>query len=1059
MQTSIRQQIKVSLFLLSLVPLLVFGLFATWRVYLDQYQQALDLQKEVTKRVTNEIFILLHEHENKFILLTKLYNLLDLSRPQQYDLLSRTRSFKDKIHHDIIDDIFLVDNSGQLLASASRIHLKSEPDMSGIGELSDLVSRARSQRIFYSSVQTRKETGEPIIFLTVPIKDLQTGMTRGALIARLRLSLVWDQIVHLHFGRKGVIFITDCNGKIVAHPNPSIVLSGRSIDIPEQGKNEITVNGEKVLRVYEQIELSNQSFYIVTDRLAREALSLARSTFIAAVVFLFMTLLGVVLFSVAAARKIIHPLESLTQTAQKICDGKIGAQAEIPKEKEPALLANAFNKMTSQLLEDIEKRKEAEEDLKEYQSTLEDAINERTNKLTEANKNLHMQIMERSKAENALKELLAFSRNLTSTTDLRSLYRKCTELSKELLRLEFSTLMVLSDDRRHLVLEDTIGLPESTIGTLSLVQGQGLSTYVVQEKKAASVSDFATEKRFEIPPIVFEYNITSAICVPMMISDEVTGVLIGHTREKRQFSDDDFLLYQSFANQAAVAINNSLHLNRLEESEKKFRTFFDNASDAIIIYDLDGKLIEVNKVTCDKLGYSRDELLAMNPGEIVAERFAPLIGNRIRSIVHSHEKFFETAHVSRDGKEIPIELSCKLIHHNSQPAILGIARDITERKKVEKELLKVRKLESVGILAGGIAHDFNNILTAIIGNINLATFMVDPEDDVHKLLQDAEKASVRAKDLTRQLLTFSKGGEPVKKIASIAEIIKESADFILRGSNVKCRYHIPDDLWPVEIDTGQMSQVIQNFILNSSQAMPQGGIIDITCRNMAGDATHPLPVCRQDTIRIEIKDQGTGIPEKIIENIFDPYFSTKQTGSGLGLAVTNSIVSKHGGHITVKSEQDIGTTFTIFLVAMPQKKLEKKANKQKGDARAQGKVLVMDDDQAVRGIVQRMLTRLGYEVVLAEDGEKAIRFYKEHLESDTPFDISIFDLTIPGGMGGKEAIVKILDMNPLAKVIVASGYSNDPVMANYEKYGFAGVITKPFRLDDIIHILKTTLES
>jgi len=384
--------------------------------------------------------------------------------------------------------------------------------------------------------------------------------------------------------------------------------------------------------------------------------------------------------------------------------------------------------------------------------------------------------------------------------------------------------------------------------------------------------------------------------------------------------------------------------------------------------------------------------------------------------------------------------------------------EMEERRKMENELIKVKKLESISVLAGGIAHDFNNILAAIMGNISLAAALLKSEnEEVYKLMIDAESASLRAKDLTNQLLTFSKGGDPIKKITSITEVIKGSAEFILRGSNVKCHYDIPTDLWSVEIDTSQMSQVIQNIILNSRHAMPEGGTIEISLANMVKDETHGLPLPSGNYVKITVRDSGVGIPSSLIDKVFDPYFTTKHEGSGLGLAITHSIISKHDGHITVESEQSKGTLFSIYLPASKKKYIPEQKDTKPIKVTAKGRALIMDDEEVVQHILKTMLTHLGYDVICSSNGSEALDIYQQNLMSGKTIDIVILDLTIPGRMGGKETIPKLLKIDPGAKVLVASGYSNDPIMSNYKDYGFLGAIRKPFTLNELSEVINIVL--
>ena len=372
---------------------------------------------------------------------------------------------------------------------------------------------------------------------------------------------------------------------------------------------------------------------------------------------------------------------------------------------------------------------------------------------------------------------------------------------------------------------------------------------------------------------------------------------------------------------------------------------------------------------------------------------------------------------------------------------------------------KTRKLESLGVLAGGIAHDFNNILAAILGNLDLALLDDQVGQKTRRLLNEALKASHRARGLTRQLLTFAKGGQPIKETASLAEIVKDSADFVLRGDKVACEYSFPENLWLVDIDKSQISQVVQNIILNASQAMPDGGTIKVSCKNInLGTAIDPTLKRPGDYVRVRIEDTGIGIPADLLQKIFDPYFTTRKQGSGLGLAITHSIISKHDGRILTDSTPGKGTTFIIDLPASAQAPLP---DGQQVDTRPRTKsarILVMDDEEQVLAITRAMLEELGHEVLVASEGLEAVRIFREEMEKGTPPDIVIMDLTIPGGMGGKDAVKKILDINPRTRAIVSSGYSHDPVMANFPDFGFSAALVKPSQLEELEQVIARALE-
>jgi CheY-like chemotaxis protein len=307
--------------------------------------------------------------------------------------------------------------------------------------------------------------------------------------------------------------------------------------------------------------------------------------------------------------------------------------------------------------------------------------------------------------------------------------------------------------------------------------------------------------------------------------------------------------------------------------------------------------------------------------------------------------------------------------------------------------------------------------------------------------------------LTKQLLTFSKGGIPIKKISSLAELLKDSASFALRGSNIKCEFTISDDLWAVEIDEGQISQVFNNLVINANQAMPKGGIISMQAENVIlDDRQSSLPLPNGEYVKIIIRDKGIGIPRNHIKKIFDPYFTTKQSGSGLGLTTTYSIISNHGGYIDVESEVGAGTTFYIYLPSSEETLAGKKMKLDK-TFRGEGKILLMEDEDNIQKTVSKILKHIGYKVEIAQDGAEALELYKKAEESNQPFDVVMMDLTIRGGMGGKETIKKMLEINPKVKAIVSSGYSNDPIMADFKQYGFSGVITKPYEIEDLSELL------
>jgi len=394
----------------------------------------------------------------------------------------------------------------------------------------------------------------------------------------------------------------------------------------------------------------------------------------------------------------------------------------------------------------------------------------------------------------------------------------------------------------------------------------------------------------------------------------------------------------------------------------------------------------------------------------------------------------------------------------------NLQREMNEKEKIQEDLIRVEKLESTALLAGGIAHDFNNILSIIIGNLSLVQIYAEKGENISNILMDTEKSCFRARDLTKQLLTFSKGGSPVKKTMPITELIKETVVFALRGSNVGYHFSITPDLFPVNVDEGQINQVISNIVINASHAMAEGGTVMVTAENITIELkkTFSTPLFPGSYIRISIQDTGTGIAKKNLQSIFDPYFTTKLTGSGLGLATAHSIIEKHEGFINVHSQEAMGSIFNIYLPASLEKIHGNIAPTPTNGSmekcpQGHGKILIMDDEEMIRTVVGELLKHLGYDPDFAEDGAEACKKYLESMAKKEKFNAVIMDLTIPGGMGGKEAVQHILKIDPQAKVIVSSGFSTDPVMADYKSYGFSGVVAKPFMVQELSAVLNEVI--
>lgn len=500
------------------------------------------------------------------------------------------------------------------------------------------------------------------------------------------------------------------------------------------------------------------------------------------------------------------------------------------------------------------------------------------------------------------------------------------------------------------------------------------------------------------------------------------------------------------------------NLEKATVSKEHMDKIIDSMIDTLIVVSGDRKILMANSAALALLGYEEKEL-AGQPFEIVMEDGQPKPERIMDEIL---TKGFignlEAEYRTKDGRRISMLFSGSTIpgKHNVTE-IVCVAKDITKIKELEEELQKLRKLESVGVLAGGIAHDFNNLLQGVFGFISMAGISIDDRGKALAALEKAEKALETAVGLTGQLLTFSMGGKPVLKRIALPSVIGNSVNFAMSGSNSDSRITVAKELWQVEADPGQIGQVIQNVVINAREAMPGGGNVEISAGNVDLSAVdHPLLPEGGKFVRIAVGDSGTGISGKHLSRIFEPYYTTKPKGSGLGLATSFSIVRNHGGMIDVKSEAGKGSTFFIYLPAREAGEAPPGKSRAGAAARSRkGRILVMDDEEQVRDVAMGLIDALGHNVECAENGEVAIEKFRQARNSGTPFDIVILDLTIRGGMGGEEAIGKLREIDPDVTAIVSTGYSDNPVVSEYRTYGFATYLNKPYS----IHSLKESLDS
>lgn len=504
----------------------------------------------------------------------------------------------------------------------------------------------------------------------------------------------------------------------------------------------------------------------------------------------------------------------------------------------------------------------------------------------------------------------------------------------------------------------------------------------------------------------------------------------------------------------------------LSREKERHSVTLRSIGDGVIATDTEGKIKLLNRTGERLTGWSQEEALGKNIEEvfmIIDEESGDRKENPVKEAIEANDVVGlhkGTVLISKDRQRFRfLSASCSPIR-DKDGIIIGVVlvfRDITERKKIDEELLKAQKLESIGVLAGGIAHDFNNLLTAIMGNISLSKMSLKSNDKVQQRLEEAQRACDKARDLATQLLTFSKGGrDGMKESCSMEQVIRDTTNLAMSGTNLEFKFFVEEDVWPVEIDQGQLSQVISNILINASQAMTNEGKITIKLANTYASKEKGIPLSEGRYVKTSIEDEGIGIPKEYLSRIFDPYFTTKQEGNGLGLATSYSIIKNHGGYIAVESELHAGTKFYIYIPAKG--KLNGAGPHMDSDiVWGHGRVLIMDDKHEVLEAVGEMLNHIGYEVDYAKDGSEVLKKYKTARSTGKPFDSVIMDLTIPGGMGGKEALERLRIIDPDVKAIVSSGYSSDPILSKYEQYGFKGVLPKPYEVKKLSSVLSHVL--
>lgn len=700
----------------------------------------------------------------------------------------------------------------------------------------------------------------------------------------------------------------------------------------------------------------------------------------------------------------------------------VSANMVIDEENDPLCIMFSFA--------DITERVEIEQELAKYRTHLEELVLERTEKLTRANDRLSAEISERKRAEEHVRTLSSFRESI-----IENAMMLLTVIDEEgcVSVWNKAAVEVTGFGRDEMVGKTFREIWDSLIP-------DGVSSDAILHNIRERLDAAGRIEHMELPVRARSGETKILLWNARPIEDSGKGgyvILAEDITERKEMEEE------------------------IRASEARYRGVVEDQTEWICRVGTDLNISFVNEACCRSFGRSRDEILGTSVVNLLPEGCDDLIPSLATQFAAGRQSVtLEGTRRYLDGETQWNQWTLRTIigPDGAISEYQAVGRDITEVKKAEEEFVRTEKLLSLSELAGGIAHDFNNILTSIMGNLNLARMKLSPDDFVYHRLTEAEKATMRAGDITRQLFSFSDRMEPEKDTVEIADIIHEAANYALRGSKSTCTLDLAAGPMPVDADTAQILQVLQALIINADQAMPGGGVVTIGAQIVDVSGNNPIPLPIGSYVRITVKDEGVGIPKEKMGRIFDPYFTTKKDGSGLGLAIALPIIKNHGGCMDVDSEPGVGTTFSIYLPAS----IHSVHTEMKPEAITSegiGSLLLMDDEAGILETTSDILRHLGYTVTTAQDGEEAVKCFEEAVKEKHPFDGVILDLTVPGRMGGEETFNRLRELDPSVKVVVSSGYLNDPVVRNPKKFGFFGAITKPYRVDELSRVLQELLNA
>lgn len=675
-------------------------------------------------------------------------------------------------------------------------------------------------------------------------------------------------------------------------------------------------------------------------------------------------------------------------------------------------------------------------------------------------------VTQQRRANDRLRLLVAATSAIADKRDLASAYRTVMELVCQLTGWSFGETWEV--DEGGSIRAVATWYPEDDLleefdwftRSLNLGQGQGLPGRVWQSRRPEWIED-VTEVggNFIRGKAASKAGLKAGFGVPIMADGEVLAVMLFFARKRRQDEADLTAIVGAVGASLGTLVRRRRAEHSLYSERDRLAVTLRSIADGVITTDRQGRIESMNSVAQALTGWSEDEGRGrdlLDVFRIVNEFTRELSDDPVHRVLRSGapvELANHTVLIDRHGKEYIIGDSAAPIRSDTDEieGVVLVFRDETSKKRMERDLQRANKLDSLGVLAGGIAHDFNNALTGIIAHIGLAKLDLAPGSDTHEMLTEAEQACRRATSLTRQLLTFARGGMPIRRPAALEKLVRETASFAVTGSASRCEFEIEAGLPLAEIDEGQIAQVIHNLVLNASQATPEGGLITVSVESVlvGPEGVTGAMLAPRSYARISVRDRGPGVPPEYADRLFDPYFTTKERGSGLGLSVAYAVAKNHDGALTMESRPGAGATFHLYLPFA--------GADEPGVAATTGamevaacRILFMDDEETIRRGMSEVLSRLGHTVSVASDGDEAVGLYQQALAAGHRFDLVILDLTVPGGVGGHEAAARMKQMDPAVRAIASSGYSNNPVMARSHEHGFIGVLPKPYTPSELL---------